>query len=463
MSRPRRDQTTMACLMEGTFELPKEYIASSSRAMIDARLPRFLRWHLETQDRIFHHLRSIWADRPRVMVDIGCHAGHTRFKNLSDAMLFMHHYTRAGGLVLAVDAIEDYVFDLQQRLAAPRYAALPIASRVIHVAVTARDTPESVDFKAVRRDSRRVSHGVVPLGLTRWPSFALAWLQPADHVRISRPAALQLAHGVASCCGGVWCPWRRLERTHTDHYCRITRQRLGLSSSSLSLPSSSYGPATFNLSSIRARLRSDAPAYMVRATRLDTLWRSPPLNGRKVDFLKVDIDLSWREIGLDALIAERGFRVMVIECDYSWGGALRLELLGPFGRELAASHNVSHVDQLAWRARQHGYSTYVKVPCCALDRGQMFIERDWSARYHLLAAPWQPFAPTGTTVASMGSIQDLVVVEEGLGMPLAAAGAASCAEDITRCQRRRGRRRARGELNGRTMPRPRRERRVKHV
>jgi hypothetical protein len=34
--------------------------------------PRLNRWHVETQDRLFGHLRKVWADdRPRVMVDLG--------------------------------------------------------------------------------------------------------------------------------------------------------------------------------------------------------------------------------------------------------------------------------------------------------------------------------------------------------------------------------------------------------
>ena len=32
-------------------------------------------WHLVTQNILFRHLRQLWADdRPRTMVDIGCHA-----------------------------------------------------------------------------------------------------------------------------------------------------------------------------------------------------------------------------------------------------------------------------------------------------------------------------------------------------------------------------------------------------
>ena len=33
------------------------------------------KWHITTQDMLFRHLRQLWADdRPRTMVDLGCHA-----------------------------------------------------------------------------------------------------------------------------------------------------------------------------------------------------------------------------------------------------------------------------------------------------------------------------------------------------------------------------------------------------
>ena len=33
------------------------------------------KWHLPTQNMLFRHLRQLWADdRPRTIVDLGCHA-----------------------------------------------------------------------------------------------------------------------------------------------------------------------------------------------------------------------------------------------------------------------------------------------------------------------------------------------------------------------------------------------------
>ena len=113
-------------------------------------------WHLVTQNILFRHLRQLWADdRPRTMVDIGCHAvccvhawgcvncmpvcmctrphpctacmctahvhlmctsqGHSHRKNLSDATLWLDHFQRPGGTVLGVDLLEDYALDLQHR------------------------------------------------------------------------------------------------------------------------------------------------------------------------------------------------------------------------------------------------------------------------------------------------------------------------------------------------------------
>ena len=76
------------------------------------------RWHVTTQELLFIHLRQVWPDdRPRVMVDLGSHAGHGVGRNLSDALLWLEHFHAEGSLVLAVDAFEDYALDLQVGLA----------------------------------------------------------------------------------------------------------------------------------------------------------------------------------------------------------------------------------------------------------------------------------------------------------------------------------------------------------
>ena len=70
-----------ALLKSKGFASPVEFWATLPKA----RLPLFSRWHLTTQDRLMRQLRSIWSDDvPRTMVDLGCHAGHTWWHNLSD-------------------------------------------------------------------------------------------------------------------------------------------------------------------------------------------------------------------------------------------------------------------------------------------------------------------------------------------------------------------------------------------
>ena len=67
----------------------------------------FSHWHLTTQQRLFEHLRTLWAEkRPRVMVDLGCHAGHGSWYNTSDALLWLDAFGADGGKVLGVDAFE---------------------------------------------------------------------------------------------------------------------------------------------------------------------------------------------------------------------------------------------------------------------------------------------------------------------------------------------------------------------
>ena len=80
----------------------------------------------------------------------------------------------------------------------------------------------------------------------------------------------------------VWCGWS-VEKRSVDHYCRITRQRLGKANSSLPLPASSYASEVLRG---LAQTSASNDAYPVRAVRLQTLWRRE-LGSRVIDFLKV--------------------------------------------------------------------------------------------------------------------------------------------------------------------------------
>lgn len=110
------------------------------------QLPLVERWHLESQYALFRHLRQLWSDNvPRVMVDLGCHAGHTHRHNVSDITLWLDFFSHAGGAVLGVDVMEDWVHDLQHRLDDVQpYASLPVEKRTRTLAIARSD---SLDFR----------------------------------------------------------------------------------------------------------------------------------------------------------------------------------------------------------------------------------------------------------------------------------------------------------------------------
>lgn len=279
------------------------------------KLPELSRWHVTTQDRLLFHLHAIWGGkRPRTMIDLGSHASFGHFINMSDALFFLGFFGNIqGSAVVAVDAFEDFALDLQRRFDAIEPFASMVASKL------------SLARAITSEDGRRVS-------------FHTA------------------ARMHASCCADHWCHYGRMERERkADHLCRITRMRLGL------LPSEGWlaaYPSSYPTETIRqlADPNASLPAYRVPSITLQSLFKAPPLTGRRLDVLKVDIDANWKNLGgLEVLLEEQQLGVAVMEVDGSWGGMKMLP--GP-GR-----WNVSSLDQLAWLARSHGYNSYLKVPC----------------------------------------------------------------------------------------------------
>jgi hypothetical protein len=87
-----------------------------ARGAIEKVFSAVKRWHLTTQERLYGQLRSFWPDdTPRVMVDLGCHAGHGPNRNTSDALIFFDFWNAPGTTVVGVDAFEDFAQDLQHR------------------------------------------------------------------------------------------------------------------------------------------------------------------------------------------------------------------------------------------------------------------------------------------------------------------------------------------------------------
>jgi hypothetical protein len=216
-------------------------------------LPLLTAWHLPSQDRLFAQLRQVWSDdTPRVMVDLGCHAAHGKYRNVSDALLWLHHFrSQNGGIVLGVDIIEDYSLDLQHRFddVEPYRSMRGVSKRALTLAIGARD-------------------GVLE-----------------DH----SPTA-QLAY---TCCLERWCrgQWSALEADSADdHYCRIPRQRAGAGSrrtverraAALPLPPSSHAAVDWAVSRHGNMLgKFNRSSYRVRSVRADTLWRRE-LGGRTI-------------------------------------------------------------------------------------------------------------------------------------------------------------------------------------
>jgi len=355
------------------------------------RVPVFQRWHVETQEQLFGHLRRVWSDDvPRVMIDAGCHAGHGRFFNLSDALLWLHHFSHDGGLVVGVDAFEDFALDHQHRL-------------------------EDVEpYRSMR--------GIKKLTLTR-----------AVHTIDGQSLDLfKLAQQQYECCGWRMCHigLDAVDHAGHDHMCRIPRQRLRnnrqrrTGGSALPLPASSFPQA------LMAAVKGRAPPmpYPIATARLDTIWREAAA-GRHIDFLKIDVDMPWHQMGLEGLLSARAFSVMLIEVDGYWGGVKQ-----DFG--------VTAVDELLWLADRSDYEPYIKVPCVAkahvVSPAWETLSRGVAVRYKRMLRRHRRrpgFVPTLYSAEGRGAkvnIQDLVLVDRRRPelKQLEALGDADCEESL---------------------------------
>ena len=365
--------------------------ASERRGALRRQVKSVFRWHPVTQDRLFAALRQLWPDdHPRVMLDLGCHAGHGIERNISDANIWLHHFNHTGSQVLGVDAFEDYALDLQVRFNRTRDLYPGVRTRALHYALHHQDleTPRE-----------------------------LFW---------------QIAKQTISCCIGY--PACKDWDDAQDHHCSITRRRLGLhrlikkrphhhrnrtspppdnvDAQALPvplpvplplppplsldlrapLPPSSYPSSVFRVVLRGKAWGSDHPPYPVRSVRADTLLRRElglrtPTGAPPIDFVKVDVDHSWKEIGLEGLISARAFRVLVIEMDRAWGTFHLFERHRPSQGAAATttawanttdnqppkgkfvhhptSWGLTDADQLIWLAQRYQYTSYIKLHCPA--------------------------------------------------------------------------------------------------
>jgi hypothetical protein len=321
-------------------------------------LPIFSRRRVTSQDRLIARLAAAWGTtKPRVMVDIGCHASLGRHKNVSDALLWLDRFHAPGGLVLGVDAVEDRAQDLQDRFdyVEPYKSMTAVEKHTMTVAISGRSN-NTFDVAAYIRLTR------LPFGI-----------ELSDGRLTPSVVAANLTRRV----------WRRVVKDTAD--------------------------ATTSLK------KTSVPTI-----RLDTMWRHR-LGSRRIDFLKIDIDADWRQLGLLDLLRKRGVAVAVITVYPVW-------------RNPPEELRVSAFDQFVWWSRTLGYDAYLKVPCAARSSEVGSIEGGWYSRAAWLAplfnASTHEYLPSRFT-ARKYHVQDVLLVDRqtGLGPRLVKMTVKDCRED----------------------------------
>lgn len=234
-------------------------------------LPLSMLPHITTQRQLFAQLRHFWADnQPRVMVDLGCHAGHAGHFNMSDALYWLDafgHHSESGGQVVGVDAFEDFVIDHLYRFDhVPPYSLM-----------------------------RNVSKRAYTYGLS-----------PFDN-RMKDATATAKGH-ITFCIdhGDRLGRYSKLDQRGIDHLCRLSRMRLGVLPESRQLlthgqrfmvnatalyvryamVAAGVLPLAKATDSGPKRRGGPNPRYRVPTIRADTFWRSK-LGGRRIHFIKV--------------------------------------------------------------------------------------------------------------------------------------------------------------------------------
>ena len=369
------------------------------------QLPK--RWHIATQELLIRHLRRLWpGDEPRTMVDIGSQAGHGPFRNTSDALLWLQHFHAAGSVVVGVDAFLDYALDLQHRFdhVEPYASMRGVTRQSLHAAI---GTPWGCKSNASTSGDLFSSGEGCLFNLDLVAAFTNLYCSRTDWKDFF--FTIERAGGIS------------------DHSCRITRQRAGISPSTLPTPPSPY---TFNTNEEGATSDGELPPgprrYRVPSRTLVDLWRSEPLHWRHIDFLKIDVDIGWHRLGeyLAPLVSARAFSVLVMEVDNKDT---------PMWRTIEQFNCLLHA---------HGYLVYFKMPCSG--------EPAWSQRHkyvplsgenHTLFPPKWGSCNTGPGCVqrlsceegnSVCTIQDLMAIDASKPelRKLVELGEAECTDEV---------------------------------
>ena len=349
----------------------------------------FRRWHVTTQELLIRHLRAVWPDkRPRVMVDLGSHAGHGVGRNVSDALLWLDHFHDDGSIVIAVDAFEDYALDLQHRFD----ATLPYRL-----------------MQGIRKISVHAAIGTGGGSTGGGATCDAPWLP--KNARTRRPCldlGRMAAYTYEMCTRtDFFDDYERMDRHGaSDHVCRISRQRAGLSSSALPLPHS------FHRYPVSTRLDQKHMVPMLTVDELVRMHLASP-SSQRIDFLKVDFDEPWAVAGasgLRQLVKTRMVAVMVIEIDH------RLDR--------PPSKAIEEINCLA---EQFDYAALLKVPCAGNGAWSSAARGNAASGLHPLSqrAAYMPISHR-----YHASLDPKWGVEEGRGVPCERGGEHCAIQDL---------------------------------
>ena len=237
---------------------------------------------------------------------------------------------------MGVDAFLDYALDLQHRFdhVEPFASMTGVTKRAIHSAV---GTPWACEEETPTTETLATANSGSSASSASGNGSIASSGRGSVHANSGGGGGGDVP-GVEGCSfnldvvaafSHVYCsrtdwrdPFAVLERAGqvSDHSCRITRQRAGISPSRLPTPPSPYPFSTHVDGLARGELPPGNQRYRVRTSTLVDLWRDA-VGSRRVDVLKADMDLGWHRLGaqLAPLVSARAFSVLVLEVEIATG------------------------------------------------------------------------------------------------------------------------------------------------
>ena len=138
--------------------------------------------------------------------------------------------------------------------------------------------------------------------------------------------------------------WSEQRKNGNNHYCSLIRERMGIVPKRKRMPPMRHPQSIYDMVASYIGKKKQVPNfnYNVDVKRFDYFWNNT-LKKRHIDFLKIDVDMPPKMMGLKNLIKHRGFSVMSIEIDGSW--------------------NSKDVSNFVTHLKHRRYKVFLKVPC----------------------------------------------------------------------------------------------------